>query len=95
MTTATRLFAAAYVIAAVGAVLGLWQFWTPRCNESCAPWVVLSMYATFVLVPAAALALALFTLRGRLGRNASLVVFGVSALCLWFWCAFVTQGATR
>lgn len=91
MTAATRLLAAAYVIVALGAVVGLWQFWTPRCNESCARGVVLSMYATFLAVPAVALVIALFTLRGRLGRNASLVVFGGCVVCLLLWVGFVTR----
>lgn len=93
MTTATRLLAAAYVIVSVGAVLGLWHFWTPRCTETCARWIVLSMYATFLFVPAAGLGLALFTWRGKLGRNASLVVFALGALCLLLWSGFVTHSA--
>lgn len=93
--TATRLLAAAYVIVALGAVVGLWQFWTPRCNESCSRWIVVSMYATFLVVPAAALGIALLTWRGRLGRNRSLTIFGACALGLLFWSAFVTNGAAR
>lgn len=95
MTTAPRLLAAAYVIVALGAVVGLWQFWTPRCTESCARWIVLSMYATFLAVPAVALGIALFTLRGRLGRKTSLAVFGACALGLLLWSAFVTHSAAR
>jgi phosphoglycerol transferase MdoB-like AlkP superfamily enzyme len=91
--TTTRLLAAAYVIVALGAVIGLWHFWTPRCTETCARWIVLSMYATFLVVPVAALGIALSTLWGRLGRNASLVVFGVCALCLLLWSGFVTHSA--
>jgi uncharacterized protein involved in response to NO len=93
VTTATRLLATAYVILSVAAVVGLWQFWTPRCTETCARWIVLSMYATFLIVPAAGLGLALFTLRGRIGRYASLAVFGVGALGLLLWSTFVTHSA--
>ena len=93
--TVARLLAAAYVIVAACAVVGLWHFWTPRCTETCARWIVLSMYATFLLVPAAALGLALFTSRGRLGRNTSLVAFGVGAVCLLLWSAFVTHSAAH
>lgn len=91
MSAATRLLAAAYVLVALGAVAGLWQFWTPRCTESCARGIVLSMYATFLAVPAVALVIALLTLRGRLGRNASLMVFGACVLCLLLWAGFVTR----
>ena len=93
MTVATRVLAAAYVVVALGAMVGLWHFWTPRCTETCARWIVLAMYATFVVVPAVALGLALLTLSGRLGRSASLAVFGAGALCLLLWSGFVTHSA--
>jgi hypothetical protein len=54
-----------------------------------------SMYATFLVMPAAALGLALATLQGRLGRNASLAAFGVCTLCLLLWSGFVTLGAAH
>ena len=95
MTTGVRLLAAAYVALSAGAVVGLWRFWTPRCTETCAPWVVLSMYATFLVIPVVALGIALLGLRGRLGRNASLAVFGVCAMCLLLWSVFVTNNAAR
>ena len=88
-----RLLAAAYVIVSVAAVVGLWHIWTPRCTESCARWIVLSMYATFLVVPSVSLGIAALTLRGTLGRNASLAVFAVGALCLLLWSAFVTHSA--
>ena len=95
MTTGTRLLVAAYAVLSAAAVIGLWRFWTPRCTETCAPWVVLSMYATFLVIPVVALGIALVTLRGRLGRNASLAVFVVCALCLLLWSGFVTNNAAR
>ncbi len=92
---AQHLLAAAYLIASVCAVVWLWQFWTPQCNEACARGVVLSMYATFLLVPAAALVLAVFTLSGRLSLKLSLAIFALCVACLFVWSGFVTQSALR
>jgi uncharacterized membrane protein len=91
---ATRLLVLVYLLVALCAVVGLWRFWTPRCNEACEPWIVMSMYGTFVLVPATAVGLATLTLRGKLGRNASLGTFAVIAIALALWVGFVTQATT-
>jgi hypothetical protein len=34
----------------VGSVM-LWWFWTPRCNESCPEWVVLSIFVFVAFLP--------------------------------------------
>lgn len=33
------------------ASVGLWAFWTPRCNEACPQWLALSMMAFSVVFP--------------------------------------------
>lgn len=89
-----RLLAVVYLIASLCAVIWLWHFWTPRCNEACARWVVLSMYGTFLFVPAAALSIAALTLWGKVRRYASIGIFGMIAVVLLLWIAFVTRGTT-
>jgi hypothetical protein len=91
----SRALAAVYVVLSLCAVVWLWHFWTPRCTETCARWVVLSMYATFLVVPVTALVIAALTLSGRLSRNASLLVFAGCAVCGLLWSGFVTHGAVQ
>lgn len=91
--TPARLLAASYLLASIGLVVWLWSFWTGRCNETCAPSVVLWMYATLAVLPLASLVIAVLTLRGTLGRRASVGVFAAFAVVVLLWCGFVTRSA--
>lgn len=57
-----------------------WLAWTPHCNEACPAGIVIGIYATFAVVVAATLMIAIATLKGRLSPRASLL--GYLCLCV-------------
>lgn len=89
--TWVRLLAGANLGVSLAAVSWLWDFWTPRCNESCEPWVQLSMYGTFLVIPAMAAVLALLTVRRRFSVRRGLGACAVCAVCLLGWVEFLAR----
>lgn len=53
---------------------GLFTYWTPKCNETCTPWVGLSMYAMFLLLPIMFAAAGLLQKRGALAARLALAL---------------------
>lgn len=54
---AQRLLTMAYVLVIAALLPWLWRFWTPLCNEACAPWLLRAMYATLLILEVLVIAL--------------------------------------
>lgn len=88
--TKSRILAAAYVLVSVCVSGFLWHYWTPRCNELCPEWLVLSMYATVLGIPPLAVIASAVILNGKASNKLSGALFGLGVVAVVLWASFLT-----
>ncbi len=90
-----RLAVSVFLVATIGALKWLWEFWTPRCNESCPGSVVVAMYATMVAAAVVTVAIVTLTLLAKLSLKRATQTYVASLMAFAAWIGLLTSWAPR